>query len=48
MTEKSLLRSVVGITKNERITSEMVETCYHIVELRVPSYTYRVSLKKSN
>ena len=35
MTEKSGLLSVTGIIQFERITSEMVEKCYHIVQLRV-------------
>ena len=45
VTKKSGLQSVKGATKCERIASETVETCYHIVELRVPSYSYIVSGK---
>ena len=40
MTEKSRLLSATRITKYERSTSEMVEMCYHIVHLRVPSYIH--------
>ena len=40
MTEKSELLSVTGITKYKRITSEVVEICYHIVQLRVPPYIH--------
>ena len=40
MTEKSELLSVIGITKYKRITSEVVEICYHIVQLRVPPYIH--------
>ena len=32
MTEKSGLLSVSGITKYERIQSEIVEICYHTVQ----------------
>ena len=35
MTEKSKLLSVTVITKYKRITSEVVEICYHIVQLRI-------------
>ena len=37
MTMKSGLLSTTGITKYKRITSEVVDLCYH-VQLRVPSY----------
>ena len=40
VTEKNGLRSVTGITKQERITNEMVEKYFHAVELRAPSYTH--------
>ena len=42
MTEKSELISVTGITKYKRITSEVVEICYHTVQLRVPPYIHIV------
>ena len=45
MTEKSGLRNVTGITKYGRITSEMVEKCYHIVQFRIPSYIHIVAGK---
>ena len=45
MTEKSGLLSVTVITKYERITSEMVEKCYHTVQLRVRSYIHIVAGK---
>ena len=45
MTEKSGLLSVTGITKYEGITSEMVQECYHIVQLRIPSNIHIVAGK---
>ena len=45
MTEKSGLLSVTGITKYEGITSEMVQKCYHIVQLRIPSNIHIVAGK---
>ena len=45
VTEKNGLRSVTGITKQERITNEMVEKYFHAVELRAPSYTHIFSEK---
>ena len=45
MTEESGLLSVTGITKNNRITSEVVEICYHIVQLRVPPCIHIVAGK---
>ena len=45
MTEKNGLLSVIGITKYKRITSEEVETCYHIVQLRVRPYIHIVAGK---
>ena len=45
MTEESGLRSVTGITKYERIKSEMIEIYYHIVQLRVPPYIHIVAGK---
>ena len=45
MTEKNGLLSVIGITKYKRITSEVVETCYHIVQLRVRPYIHIVAGK---
>ena len=46
MTEKNGLLSVTGITKYKRITSEVVEICFHIVKLRVPPYIYIVAGKQ--
>ena len=43
MTEKSGLLSVTGITKDKRITSEVIELCHRIVQLRVPPYIHRVA-----
>ena len=45
VTKKNGLRSVTGIRKQERITSEMVEKYFHAVELRAPSYTHIASGK---
>ena len=45
MTEASRLLSVTGSTKYKRITSEVVQLCYHIVQLRVPPYIYIVAGK---
>ena len=45
MTEKSGLLSVTGITKYKIITSEVVEICYYIVQLRVPPYILIVARK---
>lgn len=45
VTDKTRLQSVSGITKYDRIVSEMVERCYHIVELRVP-FTFLYSFWK--
>ena len=45
MTEKYGLLSVTEITKYERNTSEMVEICYHIVQLRVPPYIHIIAKK---
>ena len=45
MTEKSGILSVAGITKYKRITREIVEICYHIVQLRVPPYVNTVAGK---
>ena len=47
MTEKSGSLSVKGITKYKRITSEVVEICYHIVQLRVPPYIHIVAVNNS-
>ena len=45
MTMKSGLLSTTGITKYKRITSEVVDLCYHVVQLRVPSYIHIVAGK---
>ena len=45
MAEKSGLLSLTGITKYKIITSEVVEICYHIVQLRVPPYILIVARK---
>ena len=45
MTMKNGLLSTTGITKYKRITSEVVDLCYHVVQLRVPSYIHIVAGK---
>ena len=45
MTEKSGLLSVIGITRYERITCEVAEIFYNIVQLRVPPYIHIVAGK---
>ena len=45
MTKKSRLPSMTGITKYKRFTSEVVEICYHIVQLRVLPYIHIVAGK---
>ena len=45
VTKKNRLRSVTGIRKKERITSEMIEKYFHVVELRAPSNTHIASEK---
>ena len=45
VTKKNGLRSVTGIRKKERITKEMVEKYFHVVELWAPSYAHIVSGK---
>ena len=44
-TKKNGLRSVTEIRKLERITSEMIEKYFNVVELRAPSYTHIASEK---
>ena len=36
---------MTGITKYKRITSEVVEICYHVVQVRVPPYIHIVAGK---
>ena len=45
MTEESGLLSVTGITKYKRITSEVAEICYPILQLSVPPYIHIVAGK---
>ena len=45
MTKKSGLLSMIGITKYKRITREVVDLCYHVVQLRVPPYIHIVAGK---
>ena len=42
-TKKNGLRSVTAIRMEERITSEMIEKYFRVVELRAPPYTHIAS-----